>query len=147
MTKPNFSNVSNEDNLQWKLTSNGRLPQISKMKYLSHYWSDLPHILNLGLCDQSKLYKCFKWIQTPMEDDLKWKCTSNIKSEISQQLLFRSSSNLRLRLMWPKQTLQMVQMKRLPMEEEMEDYLKSDISQKLLVGSSPNFELKLMWPN
>jgi hypothetical protein len=33
-----------------------------------------------------------------MEDDLKWKITSNIKSEISQQLLVGSSPNFKLRL-------------------------------------------------
>ena len=59
MTKEKFANVSNEDDLKWKMTSNGRLPQISKVKYLSNYWSDLPQILNLDLCDQTKLYKCF----------------------------------------------------------------------------------------
>jgi len=60
MTKENFANVSNEDNLKWKRTLDGILPQISKVKYLSNNWSDLPQILNLGLCDQSKLYKCVK---------------------------------------------------------------------------------------
>ena len=51
MIKAKFANVSNEDDLQWKRTSDGILPQISKVKYLSK---------NLGLCDQSKLYKCVK---------------------------------------------------------------------------------------
>jgi hypothetical protein len=60
MTKENFANVSNEDDLKWKMTSNGRLSQISKVKYLSNYWSDLPQILNLGLYDQRELCKCFK---------------------------------------------------------------------------------------
>ena len=116
MTKPNFTNVSNEDKsryqplkvktahsvwiaekpenvnegsedeLQWKRTTDGILPQISKVKYLSNYWSDLPQILNLGLCDQPQL-----------EDDLNWKTTSNIKSGISQQLLARSSQNFILK--------------------------------------------------
>ena len=73
-----------EDDLQWKMTSKGRLPQKSKMKYLSNYWSDLPQNLNSGLCDQTKLYEYFKWRWPTMEDDLKWKTTSNIKSEISK---------------------------------------------------------------
>ena len=60
MTKAQFTNVSNEDELQWKRTTDGILPQISKVKYLSNYWSDLPQILNLGLCDQSKIYNCVK---------------------------------------------------------------------------------------
>ena len=60
MTKENYANVSNEDNLKWKMTSIGRLPQISKVKYLSNYWSDVPQILNLGLYDQRELCKCFK---------------------------------------------------------------------------------------
>ena len=111
MTKSNFNNVSNEDNLQWKTTSTGRLPQISKVKYLSNYWSNLPHLLNLDLYDQSKLYKRFKWRRPPMEDDRKWKTTSNIKSKISQQLLAKSFPNFKLRVMWPKRTLQMFEMK------------------------------------
>jgi hypothetical protein len=32
-----------------------------------------------------------------MEDDLKWKTTSDIKSEICQQLLVRSSPNFKLK--------------------------------------------------
>ena len=80
------------------MTSNGILPQISKVKYLSNYWPDLRQILDLGLYDQSKLYKFLKRRQPQMEDDLKWKTTSNIKSEISQQLLVRSSPNFRLSL-------------------------------------------------
>ena len=61
-----------------------------------------------------------------MEEDLKWKTTSNIKSEISQQLLVGSSPNFKLRLMWPKQTLQMFQMKMTSNERrpQMEDYIK-----------------------
>ena len=38
MTKPNFSNVSNisnEDDLKWKMASNGRLPKITKKKWIS----------------------------------------------------------------------------------------------------------------
>ena len=60
------------------------------------------------------------------EDDLKWKTTSDIKSEISQQLLVRSSPNFKPRLMWPKQTLQIFQMKMTSNERrnQMEDYLK-----------------------
>jgi hypothetical protein len=60
MIKANFTDVSNEDGRKWKMTSNGRLPQISKVKYLSNYWSDLPQILSLGSFGQSKLYKCSK---------------------------------------------------------------------------------------
>ena len=41
MTKATFTNVSNEGDFQWKKTSNGRLRQISKVKYLSNYWLDL----------------------------------------------------------------------------------------------------------
>ena len=35
-----------------KTTSNGRRPQILKVKYLSNYWSDLHQILNLNICNQ-----------------------------------------------------------------------------------------------
>jgi hypothetical protein len=71
MTKENFANVINEDDLKWKMTSNRRLPQISKVKYLSNFWSDLPQILNLGLYDQKNFAKVSN------EDHLKWKMTSN----------------------------------------------------------------------
>jgi hypothetical protein len=136
MTKENFANVSNEDDLKWKMTSNGRLSQISKVKYLSNYWSDLPQILNLGLYDQRELCKCFKWRRPQMEDDRKWKTTSNIKSVISQQLLVGSSPNFKLRLLCPKRTLQMFQMKttsdgRWP---QVEDYLKC---QKWNISAKP----------
>ena len=52
-----ITKVSNKDKHIWKMTSNGILPQISKVKYLSNYWPDLRQILDLGLYDQSKLYK------------------------------------------------------------------------------------------
>jgi hypothetical protein len=80
MTKAHFTNVPNEDDLKWKTTSN-----------IKNCWSDLRQILDLGLYDQSELYKCFKRRQSHMEHDHKWKTTSNIKSEISQQLLVGSS--------------------------------------------------------
>ena len=54
----NCKNVSNEDDLQCKTTSNikiERQPQILKVIYLSNHWPDLPQILNLSLCDQTKL--------------------------------------------------------------------------------------------
>ena len=57
MTEPNFpnvQNVSNDDNLKWKMTSNGRQPLIAKFEYLSNHWSDLPQTLNLGLYDQAR---------------------------------------------------------------------------------------------
>ena len=58
MTKPNFHNVqniSNEDDLKWKMTSNGRLPIIGKFEYIYNHWSDFPQNLNLGLYDQTQL--------------------------------------------------------------------------------------------
>ena len=44
--------------------------KILKVEYLSNQWSDFHQILNLSLCDQTKI-KSFKWRRTPMEDDLK----------------------------------------------------------------------------
>ena len=71
---PNVQNVSNEDVLIWKMTSNERLPKIAKIKYLSNHWFDLPQTWNLGLYDLAK----FPNIQNVSnEDDLKWKMTSN----------------------------------------------------------------------
>ena len=86
------------------------------------------------------------------ENDLQWKTTSSVMSEIYQQLLVRSSPNIKLKLMWPKQTLQMFQKKMTSngRRPQIEDYLKCqkrNISANLLmVGSSPNFKLWLMWP-
>ena len=126
MTKENFAIVSNEDDLKWKMTSNGRLPQISKVKYLSNYWSDVPQILNLGLYDQRELCKCFKWRRPQMEDDRKWKITSNIKSVISQQLLVGSSPNLNIGLYDQREFCKMFQMKTTSNGKwpQLEDYLK-----------------------
>ena len=125
MTKANLSNVLNEDDFKWKMTSNGRLPQLLKVEYLCNYWSDLSQILNLGFYDQSKPFKCFKWRQFQMEDDLKWKTTSITKSRISQQLLVPYFPNFKLKLILPKQTFQIFQKTisngRWP---QMEDYLK-----------------------
>jgi hypothetical protein len=77
VTKSNFRNVLKEDDRQLKMTSNGiqiakvkypsnywleptNIFKISTGKYFINYWLDLPQILNLGLCDQSKLYKSLK---------------------------------------------------------------------------------------
>ena len=108
MTKGNLSNVLNEADFKWKMTSNGRLPQLLKVEYLCIYWSDLSQIFNLGFYDQSELFKCFKLRQLQMEDDLKRKTTSITKSRISQQLLVPYFRNFKFKLI-PKQTFQIVQ--------------------------------------
>jgi hypothetical protein len=78
---------------QIKMNSNGRQTQLEDhLKYPKWNISAttgliFPKILNLGLCDKSKLYKYFKWRQPIIEDDIQWKTTSNVKSEIPQQLL------------------------------------------------------------
>ena len=58
MTELNFlnvQNISNEDDLGWKMTLNGRLPKIAKFEYLSNHCFDLSQILNYALYDQIKL--------------------------------------------------------------------------------------------
>ena len=65
MTKANFSNVSNENDFKCKMSSNGRLPQILNVKYLSNYWSDHSEILNLSLYDQKQIFN------VSTEDDFK----------------------------------------------------------------------------
>ena len=42
------------------MTSNGRLPEILKAEYLSNYWSDPSHILNLSLYDQKQTIQMFQ---------------------------------------------------------------------------------------
>ena len=50
-----------EEDLKWKMTSNGRGLQmkddlkILKVEYLSNHRLDFPHILNLSLGDQTKI--------------------------------------------------------------------------------------------
>ena len=45
--------------------------KILKVKHLRNYWSDLPQTLNLCIGNQTKIRNCSKWIQHPIEDDLK----------------------------------------------------------------------------
>ena len=49
-------------------------PRSTRLKVIniSNHWSDLPQILNLGMCQLTELYKCFKWRRPTMEDDLKY---------------------------------------------------------------------------
>ena len=76
MTKLYCTNSLNEDELQWKTTSNGRRPpieddlKISKVEYLSNRLLDYTQILYLDMGDQSKVFKYFN------EDDHIWKATS-----------------------------------------------------------------------
>ena len=86
---------------QLKANSNGRRPQILKVIHLSSHWSDIFQIFNLTFGDQTKLYKCFKWRQPPME------MTSNMKMDISLHPLVKSSPSFKLKLVCPNQTLQM----------------------------------------
>ena len=58
MTKENFAN---EANLKWKMTSNGRVPQMSKVKYLSNYWSDLLQIF-IGEIPRESSSKSRVWL-------------------------------------------------------------------------------------
>ena len=69
-----------------------------------------------------------------MEDDLKWKTTSDIKSEISQQLLVRSSPNFKLRLMWPKQMLRIFKWRWPPMEDDIKWKTNSNIKSETTTG-------------
>ena len=60
-----------------------------------------------------------------MENNLQWKTTSNIKSDIPQQPLARSLQNFQLKLMLPNQTSQMFQMMTPPaMEDELNFFSK-----------------------
>ena len=57
MTKPYFVNPLNEDDLQWKTTSNGRRPpmednlEILKVEYLRNHLLDPTEILSISLDD------------------------------------------------------------------------------------------------
>ena len=76
-----------------KTTSDGRQPQILKVKYLSNYWSYPHQTLNLNICNQTKHYKMTSnGIGPSMEDDLEWNTTSNgrrpLMEERQPQFLF-----------------------------------------------------------
>ena len=60
MIKLKFKDTSNEEKLQ----------NIYK-RNLSHHRLDHTQIYNLSIGDQTKVYKCFKGRQPPMEDDTK----------------------------------------------------------------------------
>ena len=66
------------------------------VEYLRNVLSDLAQILNLSLCDQTKIEK---------EDDHAWKMTfngrqpQNIDCGISQQPMIGSCSNFKLKLL------------------------------------------------
>ena len=99
MTKAKFTNVTNEDDLHWKRTSDGILPQISKVKYLSKNWSDLMLMRPKQTLQICKMNITSNVRRLQMEEDLRWNTTTDIKSGISQQLLVRSTPNYKLWLM------------------------------------------------
>ena len=45
------------------------------VEYLRNQLMDLAQILNLSLCDQTKIEKCIKWRWPRIEDDIKWMTT------------------------------------------------------------------------
>ena len=127
------------------MTCIGRRPQIQNVKYLSNHWSDLSQILNGSLFDQTKHSKCLKWRWPPMEDNLRWRMTTNIKNAISKQQLVRFIPNFKHKLMWPNQTLQID----FYLQWKTTSNIKSYIYQKPLVRSSISFKLKCFkrgWP-
>ena len=75
MSKLYFNDHINEDDLQWKMTSNGRQPSIEddlkivKVEYLSNHLLGHTQILKLGLDDQTIFYKFLKQRRPSMEDD------------------------------------------------------------------------------
>ena len=133
---PNHSQKgSNEDNLQWEKTSNGRLQNMKSWIYqqsLIRSSSNFkPKLMGPNPSQKGSNEDNLKWkttsngIRHQMEDDLKWKTTSITKSRISQQLLVPYFLNFKLKLISPKQTFQIFQKTisngRGP---QMEDYLK-----------------------
>ena len=70
---------SMEDDLQWKMTANGRQPpmedylKILNVEYLTRHISDHTQILDLNLNDQTIFYKSLKLRLFLMSDDLRCK--------------------------------------------------------------------------
>jgi hypothetical protein len=66
MTKLYFTKSLNKDDLQWKMTSNGRQHLIEdvikmfKVEYLCNHLLDHTRILNLSFNDQAIFYTSFK---------------------------------------------------------------------------------------
>ena len=70
MTKPNFLNVQNifnEDNLKWKMTSNGRLHKVAEFDCLDNHVSNSPSngkltkIANFESKGSSNLLNTWRW--------------------------------------------------------------------------------------
>ena len=91
MTKPHFVNPSNEDDLQWKTTSNIKI-WISQKLLIGSY-SNLK--LRLRRPNQS-----IQILQMKTTSHGRW--PQNIKSGTSQQPLIGSYSNFKLKLRLPK---------------------------------------------
>jgi hypothetical protein len=66
MNKPNFINLQNKDDLQWKTTSDGRRPPMED----DHRWKTTSN--GRGLPMDVDL----QWKKTLLEDNLQWKNTS-----------------------------------------------------------------------
>ena len=101
-----------EDDLQWKMTSNGKRPPMED--YLKYQKSNIsaatggkvPKFETISATTR-KIFPKFStqayvtkanFTNVSHEDDLQWKTISNFKREISKQLLVVSSPNSKLKL-------------------------------------------------
>jgi hypothetical protein len=71
--------------------------------------------------------------------------TAYIESWLSQQPLVGSYPNFKLRLRWPKQSVQILQLK-MTSHGRRPQNIRSGISQQLLIGSYSNFKFQLILP-
>ena len=71
-----------------------------KVEYLNNLFLDHTQILNLSLNVQTIFCQSYKWRLPPMEEDI-----------ISQQPLIWSYSTVKIKLIWPKHILSILEMK------------------------------------
>jgi hypothetical protein len=129
-----------EDDLQWKMASNG------KVEYLSNHWLDHPQILNLrGGLNQKQ--KWLKWRGPPMEDDLKilkFKYLRNHKLYLPQILNLSSGDQTEIKKAWNEDNLKWKTNLNILKVEYLSNHW-SDLSPILNLSSGDTTKIKTTW--
>ena len=116
--------------------------KILKVEYLSNHLLDHSQILNLRLDDQILFLSNFK-----IKSTFNGGWPQKVKSEISQQPIIGSYSNLIRNLRWPDHIFRNLFLMKTTSNGRRHQNIKSGISQQPLIGLYSNFKLKLRWLN